>query len=166
MKYQLTESEILEALLCLDFKREGRFGRINAIAVSILGVFVLLGYIRNPEQFFLFLLLLLMILLIFYIKYGPAIGRARRAKKMAGEKGEYLLDIESSRIVYGKKQEKLSYAGKKIYFFVSENIYVLKIDREVFAIPKHILSDEDEKRLTQIMDRENVNKINIVIERK
>ena len=64
LRYQLTKDEIEEALLDLNWRKEGIFRSINLWAMSLIGVLLLVGYTRNPGQFFLFLLLLLDILLL------------------------------------------------------------------------------------------------------
>ena len=57
LRYQLTKDEIEEALLDLNWRKEGVFRSINLWAMSLIGVLLLIGYMRNPGQFFLFLLL-------------------------------------------------------------------------------------------------------------
>ena len=37
-QYQLTRAEIEEALLCLDYKKEGNFRDINVGVISLIGV--------------------------------------------------------------------------------------------------------------------------------
>ena len=85
LRYQLTKDEIEEALLDLNWRKEGVFRSINLWAMSLIGVLLLIGYMRNPGQFFLFLLLLLDILLLLYMAYGTAFLRKRRAGKIAAK---------------------------------------------------------------------------------
>ena len=165
LKYKLNKSEIEEALLCLNYRREGRYRNINLAVTSVLGILVLIAYMQNPGQFFLFLLLLLIILFIFYLAYGPRAGRKKRAEKIARMGGEYRLELSDTYIIYGETGEKLKLSDGKILFINSDHVYVIKIYRDVFTIPKRILSAEEHREILRVMNRENVNRINIVIER-
>ena len=89
--YDLDQKEIEEALLDLNWRREGRFRTANLWTLSILGALVLIGYIRNPDQFYLFLILSFVILTLLYMAYGTSYGRKRRAGKMAAKGGAYRL---------------------------------------------------------------------------
>ena len=87
LRYQLTKDEIEEALLDLNWRKEGVFRSINLWAMSLIGVLLLIGYMRNPGQFFLFLLLLLDILLLLYMAYGTAFLRKRRLGRSRPRRG-------------------------------------------------------------------------------
>ena len=80
-RYRLSEEDWIEALLCLDYRRSGKFRQINIWILSILGAAALIAYIRSPDKFFLFLFLAVIILLDFYMAYGMDFLRNRKARK-------------------------------------------------------------------------------------
>ena len=127
LRYQLTKDEIEEALLDLNWRKEGIFRSINLWAMSLIGVLLLVGYTRNPGQFFLFLLLLLDILLLLYMAYGTAYLRKRRAGKIAAQEGEYRIEITESYIVIADASKKTELSGRKLQFLCSEHVLVLSL---------------------------------------
>lgn len=150
LNYRLSREEMEETLLCLDWRREGKFKTVNLYITSAAGAAVLICYIRNPEQFFLFLLLILIILLLLYMVYGPAARRKRKALKLAQKGGEYRLEIRKDIIIYGEKKEKIKLSGAKNQFIFSEHICVIKAGQEVFSIPLRVLSGEQKTQLMEI----------------
>ena len=92
-RYRLSEEDWIEALLCLDYRRSGKFRQINIWILSILGAAALIAYIRSPDKFFLFLFLAVIILLDFYMAYGMDFLRNRKARKLASMQGEYEIEI-------------------------------------------------------------------------
>ena len=84
LQYQLDRAEIEEALLCLDYKREGRFRDVNVGIISLIGAGTLVAYVRNTRQFFWIVLSGVMVLLLLYMIYAPVLGRRYRAEKIAG----------------------------------------------------------------------------------
>ena len=66
LQYQLDRAEIEEALLCLDYKREGRFRDVNVGIISLIGAGTLVAYVRNTRQFFWIVLSGVMVLLLLY----------------------------------------------------------------------------------------------------
>lgn len=161
--YRLEQEEIEEALLVLNWRREGRFRTINLWTMSSLGVLVLIGYIRNPELFYLFLLLLFIIILLFYMAYGKAYSRRRRARKMAARGGEYRLEITESCILSGDKNEKIKLDGKKLQFLCSDNVVVIRADRDVYTIPRRILKDGELEAFKRIAGRYKCSFIHIEV---
>lgn len=129
--------------MCLDYKKEGKFRDINVGVISLIGVGVLIAYIRNTQQFFWIVLLGVMVLLLLYIVYVPAFSRKRRAKKIAGEKGTYNVRIQNGKIQYGNKNESIEMTGKNTKVYISGKIYVLRVNREVFTIPKRIMKEKE-----------------------
>lgn len=164
-QYQLTRAEIEEALLCLDYKKEGKFRDINVGVISLIGVGALVAYVRNPQQFFWIVLLGVMVLLLLYIIYVPTLSRKRRAKKIAGEKGTYNVMIQKGRIQYGDNNQSVEVTGKNTETYISENLYVLRVNREVFTIPKKIMKEKEGKELEQILKESGSKIIHITIER-
>ena len=161
--YNLNQKEIEEALLDLNWRREGKFRTFNLWTLSILGGLVLIGYIRNPDQFYLFLILLFVILTLLYMTYGASYGRKRRAGKMAARGGEYRLEITESYIKSGEDNEKIKLDGKKMRFLCSEHVLVICVDRDVYTIPRRILGDGDLEGLKRIAGLLECSFINIVV---
>ena len=164
--YKLEQKEIEEALLDLNWRREGRFRTVNLWVLSILGVLVLTAYMKDPGQFFLFLLLLLIILLLLYMAYGAVYSRRRRAGKMAARGGEYRLEITESCVTAGEKNEKIKLSDKKLKFLCSEHVIVIRADRDVFTVPRRIVSEEEFGELKKIAAKHGCGFINIVIRKE
>lgn len=164
-QYQLTRAEIEEALLCLDYKKEGKFRDINVGVISLIGVGALIAYMRNTQQFFWIVLLGIMVLLLLYIIYVPAVSRKRRAKKIAWEKGTYNVRIQKDKIQYGDKEQSVKMTGKNTEAYISGNLYVLRVDREVFTIPKRIMKEKEEQELERILRETGSKIVHITIER-
>lgn len=151
--------------MCLDYKKEGKFRDINVGVISLIGVGALIAYIRNTQQFFWIVLLGVMVLLLLYIVYVPAFSRKRRAKKIAGEKGTYNVRIQNSKIQYGNKNESIEMTGKNTKVYISGKIYVLRVNREVFTIPKRIMKEKEEQELEWILRKTGSKIVHITIER-
>ncbi len=164
-QYQLTRAEIEEALLCLDYKKEGKFRDINVGVISLIGVGALIAYMRDTQQFFWIVLLGVMVLLLLYIIYVPAFSRKRRAKKIAWEKGSYNVRIQKDKIQYGDKNQSVEMTDKNTEAYISGNIYVLRVNREVFTIPKRIMKEKEEQELEQILREVGSKIVHITIER-
>ena len=162
-RYRLEEREIEEALLDLNWRREGRFRTVNLWVLSILGIAVLAAYIKDPGQFFLFLLLLLIVLMLFYMAYGTAYARKRRAKKIASQEGEYRLEITDTYILPGEKGDKIKLSEGKLKFFCSEHVLVIRAGREVFTIPRRVMKEEELEAVKGIAGRYNSSFVNIVV---
>ena len=151
--------------MCLDYKKEGKFRDINVGVISLIGVGALIAYIRNTQQFFWIVLLGVMVLLLLYIVYVPAFSRKRRAKKIAGEKGTYNVRIQNSKIQYGNKNESIEMTGKNTKVYISGKIYVLRVNREVFTIPKRIMKEKEEQELEWILRKTGSKIVHITIDR-
>ena len=164
-QYQLTKEEIEEALLCLDYKKEGKFRDINVGVITLIGVGALIAYMRDIQQFFWIVLLGVMVLLLLYIIYVPAISRKRRAKKIAWEKGTYNVRIQKDKIQYGDKNQSVEMTGKNTEAYISGNLYVLRVNREVFTIPKRTMKEKEEQELEQILREVGSKIVHITIER-
>lgn len=165
-RYRLSEEDWIEALLCLDYRRSGKFRQINIWILSILGAAALIAYIRSPDKFFLFLFLAVIILLDFYMAYGMDFLRNRKARKLASMQGEYEIEISDRQIVYREGQAKIKYSGAKIKWFRSDHVHVLKIERELFVLPRRILGTQQAERLETIFKNTNVPMIEIRVERR
>ena len=133
--------------MCLDYKKEGKFRDINVGVISLIGVGALIAYIRNTQQFFWIVLLGGVVLLLLYIIYVPAFSRKWRAKKTAGKKGSYNVRLQNDKIKYGDKNESIEMTGKNTEVYISEKLYVLRVNREVFTIPKRIMKEKEEQEV-------------------
>ena len=147
LQYQLDRAEIEEALLCLDYKREGRFRDVN---VGIISLIVLSG---------------VMVLLLLYMIYAPVLGRRYRAEKIAGDKGTYNLEIRNNKIQYGDQKNSVEITGKNTKAYISDKLYVLRINREVFTIPKRIMKEGEKSELEKILRENSSGIVHITIER-
>ena len=166
LRYQFTIDEIEEALLDLNWRKEGIFRSINLWAMSLIGVLLLVGYTRNPGQFFLFLLLLLDILLLLYMAYGTAYLRKRRAGKIAAQEGEYRIEITESYIVIADASKKTELSGRKLQFLCSEHVLVIRMDREVVTIPRRILTKDEYEAIRRVAGLYKSKFINIMTEKE
>ncbi|MCQ5202357.1 hypothetical protein [Mordavella massiliensis] len=165
-RYRLSEEDWIEALLCLDYRRSGKFRQINIWVITILAAVILVFYGRSPDRFLLFLLLAAMLLLDFYLVYGVDYVRGRKARKLGRIGGEYEIEIRENQIIYQEGKSKIKYSDVKIKCFRSENLYVLKADRELFVLPRRILGVQQEERLENILKNKNVPIIEIRVERR
>lgn len=132
----------------------------------MLGVVALIAYIKNPAQFFWFLILLMIIWMLFYLWYGPRYRRRRMAERMVKRGGSYQIIIGDSYIKLADSGKKIELNDKKVKFYVSENMYVLKADGEICAIPKRILGREKKEELVRLVRRYQADTIKIMIEKE
>lgn len=163
LKYKLTQEEIEEALLDLNWRREGSFRKMNLCLMTLAGVLVLIGYMRNPEQFFLFVLLLLIICMLLYMGYGAAYFRKRKARKLAAQEGEYRIKITDSCVIAGDGEEKISLSGRKLQFLCSSHVLVLRAERQVITVPRRILTEEAFQAVKRLAGTHDISFINIVL---
>ncbi|EOS22884.1 hypothetical protein C806_03505 [Lachnospiraceae bacterium 3-1] len=166
LNYQLTKEEIEETLLCLSWKQEGMLKSVNLVILSILGVVVLIAYIRKPEQFFLFFTLFTIILLLFYLRYGPQWQRKKRAERMFQKDSRYQLVIKDSYIEPAGSNRKIRLENGKLKFYISQNMYIIKAGGEVCAVPKRILGREQEETLIRLIRRYQADTVNVVIKKE
>lgn len=135
--------------------------------LTVLGVILLLTYIKWTDNFIIFLLLLLVILMDFYLAYGMDYRRNRRAARLARVKGEYRLELQEKYVVYGEENTKVRFAdAKRVKFFSTSKVFVLKMDRDVLVIPKRILNPEQEVKVESIVKDKKIPIIEIKIERR
>lgn len=166
LNYRLTQEEAEEAIVCLNWKREGRYKNINVWVMSILGVLLSFAYMRAPEQSYLFFLLLFITLLLFYLTYGRSYTRKRRARRIAQSKGEYRIELQEKCLYYGDKRERISLEESHLMVLSSDSVYTMKVGRETFVIPVRILSAEEKKELEYIIDKYVKNIIHIEIRKE
>ena len=165
-RYRLSEEDWIEALLCLDYRRSGKFRQINIWVITILGVAILIAYAMSPDKFLLFVLLAVIVLFDFYLVYGMDYTRDRKARKLASVEGTYEIEIQEKQIVYNEGKSKIKYKDAKIKFFRSEHVYVLQLDRELFVLPRRILGEQQAIRLEDILKNKSVPIIEIRVERR
>lgn len=85
---------------------------------------------------------------------------------MAEKGGEYQLCITEDTLTYGEKSETILLADKKLQLYCSEHVYTIKIEREVFAVPKRILTEDQGKRLERIAAIHKGSLTNVVIKKE
>lgn len=162
-KYKLAQEEIEEALLDLNWRREGSFRKINLCLMSLTGAVVLIAYMKKPEQFFLFILLVLIIGMLLYMGYGAACFRKRKARKLAAQKGEYRIKVTDKCLIAGDAGEKIAFSGEKLQFLCSGRVLVLRAQRQVVVVPRRILTEESFQAFKRIAGTHNISFINIVL---
>lgn len=150
VKYQLQVTEIEESLLCLAWKKEGWLKRCNVGILSILTLTTLFAYWQKPEQFYLFVLPASMLIFLFLLLYGFDYERRQRAKVIMKQGGFYHFKIMEDGIHQMEKQEKQCFENGKSEVFLSENVISLRIKRDVYCIPKRVLSHEELEEVLRI----------------
>lgn len=123
-------------------------------------------YIKNPEQFFLFFTLLMIILLLFYLWYGPRRRRKKTAERMIRKGGSYQIVIGDDYIEAAGQNKKIKLKEMKLKFYVSEKMYILRTDREIYAIPRRILGRQQEEKLVQLARKYRADTVNVVIKKE
>ena len=86
-------------------------------------------------------------------------------KKIAGEKGSYNVRLQNDKIKYGDKNESIEMTGKNTEVYISEKLYVLRVNREIFTIPKRIMKEKEEQELERILRETGSKIVHIMIER-
>lgn len=163
LKYQLSEKEYEEALLCLDWKKEGKARNINMAIVTILGILVLIVYIMDPGRFYCLILLAVIIIVLFAMAYSPRHKRKKRAKELARQKGTFMVEFLDHSLRYGHSSTEVSPIKGESQLLRSENLCVLKLGNEVFIIPKRILKPGEERQIREWAQALGVETINIRI---
>lgn len=150
----------------MDYRRAGKLRSMNVWLLTALGAVILIFYIRQTDNFLLFLLLFLVVLMDLWLTWGWDHRRRRKAEKYAAVKGEYRLEIQEEYIIYGNEKVKVRYREAKTGLLCSEKVYVLKMKRDALILPKRIMNPEQRERLEDIMKRQNVPITEIQIERR
>ena len=150
----------------MDWKREGRRKSINLCILSVLGIWVLVSYIRYPTRVFFVILMIMIVFLQFYLWHVPAYQRKKNADRIAKEKGEYRLVITDAFIRFGEEQTQWMWKDLKIVCYISEHMFTVKAERQVFAIPRRILSEEEWQEVMKIMRRQQAQILNIQIKKE
>ena len=96
---------------------------------------------------------------------SSAFGRRYRAEKIAGDKGTYNLEIRNNKIQYGDQKNSVEITGKNTKAYISDKLYVLRINREVFTIPKRIMKEGEKSELEKILRENSSGIVHITIER-
>lgn len=55
--------------------------------------------------------------------------------------------------------------GKNTEVYISEKLYVLRVNREIFTIPKRIMKEKEEQELERILRETGSKIVHIMIER-
>lgn len=147
--YQLTAQEIEEAWIASQW-RNVLFQRWNHLILTALVIGFLVFYTKDPEKFYLILCAALIVILLFYNTYFIPFSRRRKAAKLAREKGIYGIKIGERGIWAGKDWKFYSLEERKWELLESDTVYALKVDREIFCIPKRVLSREGTEALRKL----------------
>ena len=123
LKYKLSLQEVEEALLCLDYRREGWLKYINIAVLGVIAGCALGGYVRSAERFFLLALAALSTAVLFALLYMPGLRRRKKAEKMT--RGTYQIVVPERGIKKG---------------FESDQVITIQTEGEVYCIPKRVLS--------------------------
>jgi hypothetical protein len=162
-QYKLTQEELEEALFDLDWRRYGFLGRVNLWILNIIGIMVMIGCIRHPQQPFLFILLALIIFMLLFMTEGARLARERKARHIMRQPGEYRIQINDTYITCGDGIEKIMLSDNRIQFLCSQNVCVIKSGREVFTIPTRIMTQVQFEELKKIAEKYNYSFIHIVL---
>ena len=151
MEYKLKEDEVEETLLCLAWKREGQFKKVNLLILNFIAVILLLKYAMNTEKVYLLLLDIQIIFIIFIILYGFDFFRRKRARKIVSNKGIYKIGISNNGLIYEDLKEKYNLEKCKGEVFISENVISIKINGGVYCIPKRSVKIAELDNLISIL---------------
>lgn len=142
--YQLRQDEILEAWTSAHWKAE-MFQKVNQNILLALSVVFAVGYCLEPGKLYLILGTAAATLFLFYYAYIRTWTQRRKAAKMERKKGTYKIRPGENGIYAGDCLSFYDLRGKKWEFLESEHVYTLKIDREIFCIPKRAVSGMEEQ---------------------
>ena len=147
--YELKAEEIEEAWVAAQWKNI-LFQRWNQLILMVLALGFILFYSRDSERFYLIICAVVVVILLVYNAYFIPFSRRRKARKLEREKGIYGIQIDGKGVRAGKDWNFYSLGDKKWELLEAESVYALKIDREVFCIPKRILSREGTEALEKL----------------
>lgn len=162
LEYVLKNTEIEEALLSLNWRKEGKYKKINIFIMTMIGVIFLVLYNKTPERVYLLFIVFFIVLILFYILYVPSFLRKRKARKMAYGSGIYKIKISNKGIFSYHDSCLKSFSEGKWLFFESEYIYTLKNIDSIFCIPKRIFGKNEESEFLFILHKNNINKIKLI----
>lgn len=147
--YQLDQEEVEESLISAHW-RSGRFQKWNQVILSLLGAGLIISYGLQPEKFYLAICLALVIGLMFYNSYFVRILRRRRAGRLTRNRGTYGIQLGDKGVYAGREAKFYSLEGSRWEFLESENVYTLKVEREIFCIPRRALSKDEMQALEDL----------------
>lgn len=162
LEYRLKNTEIEETLLSLNWRKEGKYKKINIFIMTVIGIIFLVLYNQTPEHIYLLFGVFLIVFVMFYILYVPPFLRKRKAEKMACKNGIYKLKISDDGIFLYNDNCFKSFSKEKWLFFESETVYTLKNMDSVFCIPKRAFKKNEESRFLFIIQKNNINKIRLI----
>ncbi len=151
LRYNMTEDEIQEMLLCIQYKKQGGFYRWNLYLITALCVFIIIEYMLHPELIFLFAVGSGMIVLLLFLYYYPEKIRKKKCRQILERGGEFRFKMTDRIICFGDHDEKTMLAGKKLELLESQTIYALRLERNAFGIPKRLLTERQEEWLKAVV---------------
>ncbi|MCI8885015.1 MAG: hypothetical protein HFG87_03425 [Dorea sp.] len=108
----------------------------------------------------------MIILMLFYLWYGPQWQRRKTAERMIDRGGSYQLMIGDDYIEAVGQNKRIKLKEMKLKFYVSGKMYILRADREIYAIPRRILGREREEKLVQLARKYRADTVNVVIKKE
>lgn len=144
-------------MLCLAWKTEGLFKRINCTLLGLLAGSVLFLYLYNPDKFFFILLAMLALGMLFFLLFGTVFIRGRKAAQLAKKHGTYKLSISADGIVSFETDSPIlkRFCENKTEFFFSEHVISIKIGKDVYCIPRRVLSERQRGLMNDCIPRES-----------
>lgn len=149
LKYQLSRKEIEESLLCQNWKKEGMRKVIHVYSLSLIGLVLLILYIRQPQQLMFLFSLMLTVFLALAVIFVPIRRRKRNAERILCQKGIYHIQINKEGIKAGKNY---LFSPAETVVLESEQVYTIQIKRDFFCIPKRILNSKNRKEVQEIIN--------------
>lgn len=140
-EYKLMSDEIVESLLCINWKKEGIFKKVNIVILSMIATFCIFKYLQNPNIPIYILLSIISTLLLFYSLYISKYIRNSKAKKISRKGGIYKIKIKRDGIIVGDNK-KVLFGNSKCHLLESENVITIMIKKQIICLPKRILNGD------------------------
>ncbi len=122
LNYTIEPSELEEGLRCLQWKKE-RWRTPNVVVLTLLGLYTLLLYYREPSNLMAFFLSVLIVLVLFLVLYLPGTRRRHRAAQIL-RRGkncqiefplrDVLCVIESTRVITIQQKDSFYCIPKRV----------------------------------------------------
>lgn len=151
LRYQLQPKEIEETLLCLAYKREGRFKQFNLAVLTVFAFVGILGYVRNSDHQIYLIFSAVCICFLFILLYLQPFLRLRKAKKIARMKGYYDIIVKEEGLITKERKEKQVWETQRMQVLVSENVISIQLNGNVYCIPNRILIQSQRDEILTIL---------------
>ncbi len=148
--YNITQSDVEESLLCVNWKREGTFKYINIGVLSLIVIYSFGLYMHDTAKIFAIQISFLAIILLFLVTYAPILGRKFKASKIANSGGLYKVSLTDDNIDC---------------IFESENVYTIQKRNGMYCIPKNAINEEVESFIKSLINEHENDFIKVNIRR-